>query len=118
MAKKSSFIELRTFSNFVWLPPKPLWDSDTSEDDVTVNTIPVSAMVSNQITIKTLVDLPVFSWHPVNTKYTGKDGTCTELSRVQDWLFEINKIGKAGGWTPRDHGYSSGYEARPRISSG
>ena len=62
---------------------------------------PVSAiMASNQVTIKTSVDLPVYSGHPVNTKYTGKDGACTELYRVQDWLFEINKIGKAGGWTP------------------
>ena len=62
---------------------------------------PVIKMSSNnQVTIKTSVDLPVYSGHPVNTKYTGKDGTCTELSRVQDWLFEINKIGKAGGWTP------------------
>ena len=76
-------------------------DSDTtSEDSVVVNVQKVIGMSSNQVTIKTSVDLPVYSGHPVNTKYTGKDGTCTELSRVQDWLFEINKIGKAGGWTP------------------
>ena len=61
---------------------------------------PTMTSNTNQVTIKTSVDLPVYSGHPVNTKYTGKDGTCTELSRVQDWLFEINKIGKAGGWTP------------------
>ena len=56
--------------------------------------------MTNQTTIKTSVDLPVYSGHPVNTKYTGKDGTSTELYRVQDWLFEIQKIGKAGGWSP------------------
>ena len=27
------------------------------------------------------------------------DDTCTELSRGQDWLFEMHKIGKAGGLT-------------------
>ena len=53
-----------------------------------------------QLTIKTSVDLPVYSGHLVNQKYTGKDGTSTELYRVQDWLFEIQKIGKAGGWSP------------------
>ena len=43
-------------------------------------------MTSNQVMVKTSVELPVYSGHPVNTKYTGKDGT----SRVQDWLFEIH----------------------------
>ena len=57
--------------------------------------------MTNQTTIKTSFDLPVYSGHPVNTKYTGKDGTSTELYRVQDWLFEIQKIGKAGGWSPK-----------------
>ena len=52
-----------------------------------------------QLTIKTSVDLPVYSGHPVNQKYTGKDGTSTELYRVQDWLFEIQKIGRAGNWS-------------------
>ena len=55
--------------------------------------------MANQLTIKTSVDLPVYSGHPVSTKYTGKDGTSTELYRVQDWLFEIQKIGKAGNWS-------------------
>ena len=71
-----------------------------TQDDSTDPSVPVIKMSAQQVTIKTSVDLPVYSGHPVNTKYTGKDGTCTELSRVQDWLFEINKIGKAGGWTP------------------
>ena len=73
------------------------------EEDSTPDPDPTAGVImssTNQVTIKTSVDLPVYSGHPVNTKYTGKDGTCTELSRVQDWLFEINKIGKAGGWTP------------------
>ena len=76
---------------------------DSSEDsDDSYDSAPSSpTMTSNQVTIKTSVELPVYSGHPVNTKYTGKDGTCTELSRVQDWLFEIHKIGKAGGWTPQ-----------------
>ena len=52
-----------------------------------------------QLTIKTSVDLPVYSGHPVNQKYTGKDGVSTELYRVQDWLFEIQKIGRAGNWS-------------------
>ena len=52
-----------------------------------------------QLTIKTSVDLPVYSGQPVNQKYTGKDGTSTELYRVQDWLFEIQKIGRAGNWS-------------------
>ena len=52
------------------------------------------------VTIKTSVELPAYSGHPVNTKFTGKDGPCVELQRVQDWLGEINRIGKAGGWTP------------------
>ena len=69
-------------------------------DDSSGPSAPIIKMSAQQVTIKTSVDLPVYSGHPVNTKYTGKDGTCTELSRVQDWLFEINKIGKAGGWTP------------------
>ena len=73
---------------------------DSEEDNDPISAPPAAIMASNQVTIKTSVDLPVYSGHPVNTKYTGKDGTCTELSRVQDWLFEINKIGKAGGWTP------------------
>ena len=28
------------------------------------------------VTIKTNVELPVYSGHPVNTKYNGKDGPC------------------------------------------
>ena len=61
---------------------------DSSEDsDDSYDSAPSSpTMTSNQVTIKTSVELPVYSCHPVNIKYTGKDGT----SRVQDWLFEIH----------------------------
>ena len=58
-----------------------------------------AAVPQPQLTIKTSVDLPVYSGHPVNQKYMGKDGTSTELYRVQDWLFEIQKIGRAGNWS-------------------
>ena len=68
--------------------------SDNAQDD-NVNAVGMA----HQLTIKTSVDLPVYSGHPVSTKYTGKDGTSTELYRVQDWLFEIQKIGKAGNWS-------------------
>ena len=60
---------------------------------------PAAAALQPQLTIKTSVDLPVYSGHPVNQKYTGKDGVSTELYRVQDWLFEIQKIGRAGSWS-------------------
>ena len=59
----------------------------------------VAEEMAPPVTIKTNVELPVYSGHPPNTKYNGRDGPCTELQKVQDWLSEIHRIGKAGGWS-------------------
>lgn len=64
------------------------WDVDTDDE-----------MAKQDVTIKTAVDLPVYSGHPIHTKYQGKDGQSTEIYKVQNWLYEIAKIGRAGSWS-------------------
>ena len=72
---------------------------DSSESESGNSYASVEEEMAPPVTIKTNVELPVYLGHPLNTKYNGKDGPCTELKKVEDWLSEIHRIGKAGGWS-------------------